>query len=125
MPRANSAEFASAPPGNPTALADSAFLEFADRNPTSPDGYFQLARINLKLGKPEDFMSLPYYQKFIELAQPDSAKYKAKLVEAYLYVGVYSTEKQKDNAKAKEYFSKALELDPSDPNAIEFMKQLK
>jgi len=108
-----------------STLADSAFLEFADRNPTSPDGYFQLARINLKLGKPEDFMSLPYYQKFIELAQPDSAKYKAKLVEAYLYVGVYSTEKQKDNAKAKEYFSKALELDPSDPNAIEFMKQLK
>lgn len=113
--------------------ADTTFAEFITRNPSSPDGYFWRARTNLKLGKAEDFKALPYYQKYLELTLADPVKYapnaNGKLstigynqIESYIYQGVAVADK--DKAKAKEYYNKALELDPNDANAIFFMKQL-
>ena len=108
-------------------MSDTAFTEFIDRNPTSPDGYFNRARIRLKIGKLEDFNALPDYQKYIEvvMAIPDHSKYNKNLVEAYDYVGLYAMEKEKDKAKAKENFNKALELDPNDEIATAYLKQMK
>lgn len=109
---------------NDFVKADTTFAEFAERNPTSPDGYFWRARSNVQIGKPEDFNAYPFYQKYIDVAGSNPEKYKSNLTEAYLYLGVYSLEKGKDKAKAKEYFNKVLELDPNDANAAEFLKQL-
>jgi len=109
--------------------ADTTFADFINKSPTTPDGYYWRARTNLKIGKLEDFYSFPYYQKYIEVAEPlasaNPAKYKSNLIEAYDYLGLYYADKGKDKAKAKEYFQKALELDPNDENTLEFMKQLK
>jgi len=109
--------------------ADTTFADFINKSPTTPDGYYWRARTNLKIGKLEDFYSYPYYQKYVDLVEPlaaaNPAKYKSNLIEAYDYLGLYFIEKAKDKAKAKEYFQKALELDPNDENTIEFMKQLK
>lgn len=103
-------------------MADTTFAEFITRNPTSPDGYLWRAKTNLKIGKPEEFMAFPHYQKYVEVAGKDAQKYKSNLVEAYIYMGVYYFEK--DKALAKENLMKALELDPNDAYAQEFLKQL-
>ncbi len=80
-------------------MADTTFGEFIKRNPTSPDGYFWRARTNLKIGKLEDFLSYPYYQKYIEVASADPVKYKSNLVESYDYLGTYYLEKEKDKTR--------------------------
>ncbi len=103
-------------------MADTSFAEFIIRNPTSPDGYYWRAITNLKIGKLEDFRALPYYQKYIEVAGVDPQKYKNNLVEAYTYLGVANFEKNK--ALAKENFNKALELDPTNADAMELLKQI-
>ena len=36
---------------------------------------------------------------------------------AYVYLGTYAQYKDKDDAKALEYFTKAKELDPENPQA--------
>jgi tetratricopeptide (TPR) repeat protein len=110
---------------NDSVMADSTFSEFIQRNPTSPDGYLNRARVRLRMGKPEDFLALPDYQKYVELTSTDPNKYKKNLTEAFDYVGTYYMVKEKSNEKAKEFFNKTLELDPADEIAIEMMKQIK
>ena len=105
--------------------ADTNFASFIIKSPTTPDGYYWRARTNLKIGKFEDYNSLPYYLKYIEIAGSNPAKYKDNLIEAYQYLGVYYISKMKDKVKAKEYLDKALELDPNDTNTQDFLKQLK
>jgi tetratricopeptide (TPR) repeat protein len=106
-------------------MADTTFAEFITRNPTSPDGYYWRAWTNTKfqIQNPETFPGLPYYQKYIELASADPAKYKRNLVDAYNYVGFYHWSK-KENDQAKASFMKALELDPADEIATEQLKKL-
>ena len=104
--------------------ADTTFATFIAKSPTTPDGYYWRARTNLKIGKVEDFGSLPYYQKYVELAAPSGAKFKDNLVESYDYIGAYYLIKAKDKAAAKENFNKALELDPNDSNAQDFLKNI-
>jgi tetratricopeptide (TPR) repeat protein len=110
---------------NDSLMADSTFAEFVARNPTSPDGYYWRAFINVKfqLQKPENYAAYPYYQKYIELASADPAKYKRNLSQAYTYSGVYNFEKLKNKDEAKANFMKALELNPEDEIATEYMKQ--
>jgi len=62
--------------------------------------------------------AVPHYEKFIEMAtaEPDSAKkqtYQKNLVTTYKFLASYNLAK-KDEAKAKEYFNKVLEIDPND-----------
>jgi len=105
--------------------ADSTFADLIAKAPTYADGYYWRARTNLKIGKPEDFGALPYYLKYIELQESNAAKYKSNFTEAYDYAGAYYMIKEKDKAKAKEYFGKSLDLDPNDQDAADFLKQLK
>ncbi len=106
-------------------MADSTFSEFITRNPTSPDGYYWRAKTNsvLATSKLETYDALPDYQKYIELAGADPARYKVNLAQAYDYVGIYFFEKAKDKEQAKANFMKALELDPADEIATIYMKQ--
>lgn len=104
-------------------MADTTFAEFIIRNPTSPDGYYQRAIINLKIGKPEDYMAYPYYQKYVDIAGVDPVKNKRNLPDALAYIGLYHFDKLKDKETAKTFFMKALEIDPANTTAAELMKQ--
>ncbi|WP_419801874.1 tetratricopeptide repeat protein [Mucilaginibacter sp.] len=62
----------------------------------------------------------PYYEQYIQLitakgAVPDEDK--GFMAEAYDYLGTYYEYKEKDEAKAAENFSKALQIDPTDKQA--------
>ncbi|MVM29724.1 tetratricopeptide repeat protein [Spirosoma sp. HMF4905] len=107
--------------------ADSAFAQMAQQvektaGETYPLAYYYRAQstyyaypsaISLSTGA-----AVPYYEKFIELAsaETDAAKkqsYQKNLITSYKFLASYNLAK-KDDAKAKEYFNKVLELDPND-----------
>lgn len=62
--------------------------------------------------------AVPYYEKFIEQANAETdsktkEQYKKPLITSYKFLASYYGSKN-DDAKAKEYFNKVLELDPND-----------
>lgn len=108
--------------------ADSAFAQMAQKvegaGETYPLAYYYRAQSNYYANP--SYVSLangaavPYYEKFVEqaTAETDPAKkesYKKNLISSYKALASYSLAK-KDDAKAKEYFNKVLELDPNDPD---------
>ena len=68
-------------------------------------------------------LSSSHYLKYIELASSDLVKNKSNLVSAYTYLAFVALT-QKDNAKAKDYFNKILEIDPGNKNAQDLAKKL-
>jgi tetratricopeptide (TPR) repeat protein len=104
--------------------ADTAFGYVNKYYPTYSIGYLYRARINLELDKDMKIGKFrQYYQKFIDLAQPDAAKYKNEISEAYKYLGIYAYNHE-DMVKAKEYFEKAKELTPDDQDILKFLKYI-
>ena len=63
-------------------------------------------------------LAKPFYQQYIDLilakGAPDE-KAKNNLVNAYTYLGNYADNKDKDDAKALDYYNKAKDLNPDDP----------
>lgn len=70
------------------------------------------------------YLAKPHYEKFIELASVDTAKYKTNLITAYHYMAFYFVQHE-ENEKALEYYEKILVLDPEDSLAIERIKLIK
>ncbi|WP_316840771.1 tetratricopeptide repeat protein [Pedobacter gandavensis] len=72
------------------------------------------------------WLGVPFYEQLIQLVtvtKPELATAQPKeLVEAYVYVGSYYA--QTDKEKAKEYLNKALAIDPANSGAQERLKQL-
>lgn len=65
----------------------------------------------------------PYYEQYIQLISAKGTVAdadKAFLSEAYAYLGTYYEYKEKNEAKASENFTKALEADPSNKQAKAF-----
>jgi len=63
-------------------------------------------------------LAKPFYEQYVQLitakgGTPDETT-KSNLVDAYVYLGNYAEFKDKDHAKALDYFNKAKELDPTD-----------
>jgi tetratricopeptide (TPR) repeat protein len=124
--------------------ADSVFTLVTELAPASYLGYFWRARVNAMLD-PETTLGLavPFYEKVIEITLEQPERNKRELIESYRYFGYFYyvqaeeiTRKHNNNAKfakeeylkAKDYFSKVLELDPNDPTAtkaIEGMENIK
>ncbi len=109
-------------------LADSLFGKVTELQPTWPNGYLMRANANAHLDpNSTEGKAFPYYDKFIELAEADTAnaaKLKNGLMEAYKYMGSYYY-LNKDIPKSKSYWNKVLLLDPNDKQAKDVLKQLK
>lgn len=105
--------------------ADSIFAQFAEKNPTSPDGWLWQAK-SLSMQDPElkEGKAFPHYQKFIEIAEADPARNKNNLKEAYQYSGLYNFYKAEDKVAAKASLDKALALDPNDEDIKGLIKSL-
>lgn len=70
------------------------------------------------------FLAKEPYENYIKYASGDPVKNKKNLMEAYKYLGWYYVQKE-DNVMAKQYYDKALELDPADKETMEIIAILK
>ncbi|MFD1629152.1 tetratricopeptide repeat protein [Pseudopedobacter beijingensis] len=125
-------ELANQEPKNDTLIketlikADTAFT-YVGEKANNADAYLYLARVEYYLDeKDTEEKGVKAYDKFIEIttAKPEiNARDKTNLVEAYSYNGGYFI--TRDKAKAKEYFDKALELDPNNAQIKDALRAIK
>jgi tetratricopeptide (TPR) repeat protein len=101
--------------------ADSAFAQLATNYPDLTTGYYwqgmtAAARdVEAKTG-----VALPYFEKYLAMAEGDPVRNKAGLIKAYTYLMVYYYNKD-DKANLQKYMDKLTPLDPeSEP-----VKQIK
>ena len=68
-------------------------------------------------------LAKPLFEQIVQLitakGTPDD-KNKTYLTDAYVYLGLYAQNKDKDEAKATDYFTKAKELDPTNAQVVYF-----
>ena len=106
------------------APADSAMMKVNELSPKYASGYLWRAKANTQIDSTSELgLAKPHYEKYIELAEADSAnaaKYNSGLIEAYGYLAYYYILK-KDNANALLYLRKkaALPLEPDDKKNVE------
>jgi tetratricopeptide (TPR) repeat protein len=103
--------------------ADSAFT-YVERKAGKPNLTVALYHAYVKDYEDNDRNNIkglakPYYEQYIQLLIAKGGtmddKTKQNMVNAYTYLGNYAENKDKDEAKALEYFNKAKELLPDDP----------
>ncbi|MFM8951392.1 MAG: tetratricopeptide repeat protein, partial [Bacteroidota bacterium] len=107
--------------------ADSIFSKVCEVQPNWAPGFLMKAKASANLDPTSaDGRAFPYYEKYISLAEADSAnaeKYKAGLLESYRYMGYYYFLK-KDKDTSKDYWKKVLVIDPNDKQATDVLKEL-
>jgi tetratricopeptide (TPR) repeat protein len=67
-------------------------------------------------------LAKPFYEQYIQLitakgGTPDDDT-KSNLADAYVYLGTYAEYKDKDEAKALDYYNKAKDVAPTDPRVV-------
>ncbi|TCC96353.1 hypothetical protein EZ444_13035 [Pedobacter hiemivivus] len=108
--------------------ADSAFAHIIKVKNDFALAYTFRARVAKYSDDPNNpkWLAVPYYEQLIQLVtvtKPELATASAKdLVEAYVYVGSFYA--QTDKEKAKEYLNKALAIDPANVGAQNRLKDL-
>jgi tetratricopeptide (TPR) repeat protein len=106
--------------------ADSSYSRFLQRSPTTESVWLMKAKVNQKYDtNDQKALARDPYLKYIELvtAKPELVeKNKANLIDAYYYLGFTSV--KSDPNKAREYFNKVLQLDPTHANAQQALKSL-
>lgn len=111
--------------------ADSALAKVLSYAPEYEMAYLNRARVNKSIDAIDNKetpkgLAVPFYEKYVELVtvtKPEKATANAKsLVDAYLNLGVYAIATDKD--KAKDYFNKALAIDPANTTALDNLKYL-
>ena len=109
--------------------ADSAFSNVSKVVPDYALAYLYRARVNRLLDdeKNPKGLAVPHFEKFITLQAATPAdkltkNNKLDLVDAYYYVGYHSI--LSDPNKAKTYFNKVLELDPTHAGAQQSLRSL-
>ncbi len=106
--------------------SDSVFIKVLEVTPDYAPGWMMRARVGNRLDTAETKLYLPKvpYENYIKYAAADPVKNKRNLMEAYKYLGWYYVQKE-DNVMAKEYYDKALELDPADKETMDIIAILK
>ena len=109
--------------------ADTALAKVIELNPEAQDGHFYRAKVNRMLGSNASYSTMAkHYDEYIRIVTAkgagEIAKTKKNLIEAYSNAGAYY-KVAGDKAKAANYFTKALELDPSDQYAKGELSTLK
>ncbi|KOS08396.1 hypothetical protein AM493_16940 [Flavobacterium akiainvivens] len=108
--------------------ADSAFAKVNELNPEFPEAFIYKAKVNQLVKTDEAYAKMASaYDSYIALivakGPADVEKNKKNLLEAYDNAGAYYV--AKDKVKAKEYFTKSLELDPANEYAKQELDKLK
>ena len=107
-------------------VADSAYAKVTELQTSWPNGFLWRAKTNSMIDSTSSKgLAKPHYEKFIELAQADTAnapKYKSGLIESYRYLAVYYYKTEKKTDESKSYYRKILDLDPADKNALDAMR---
>ncbi|MBI4646830.1 MAG: tetratricopeptide repeat protein [Bacteroidia bacterium] len=97
--------------------ADTMFGYFISKQPNSMQGYSYRAITRCQLDpETETGLAKPVYEKIIEKAMADTAKYAKQRIEAYSYMGYYFL-KKKDYVSSKPYYLKVIALDPENEKA--------
>ena len=99
------------------------FQEVETRVPDNYNGPFWLARINIlsNPNEPQDIVK-EYYEKTLKVLE--NSDNKAVKVECYNYFTFYSIHHD-DNASARQYNAKALEIEPDNALALQIYEALK
>lgn len=103
-------------------------FKYVAEGASNADSYLYLARVEYYLdNKDAEQKSVNAYDKYIELTLAKekelTSRDKASLIEAYSYNGGYFI--TRDKAKAKEYFDKALALDPNNAQIKDALRAIK
>jgi len=103
--------------------ADTLFGYVAEKVPDNYVGNFWRARTNVALDpETEQGLAKPYYEAILTLLDPAA---NAKIaIECYQYLGYYHILKN-DKATSKSYWSKIIELDPTNEKAVQALKAIK
>lgn len=112
--------------------ADSAFSTI-QQMATKPVAMISLYRAFVNDTKDADRNNIkgyakPFYEQFITLTEAKpalTADDKKNLVTAYDYMGTYYEYKEKDAAKATDNYNKALAIDPTNQQALDYQKRKK
>lgn len=106
--------------------ADSIFTLVAEKTPNMTVGPLWAAKARQQIDSTGALgLANPMFEKVIEKGSENPEKYKKDLIEAYEYLGSYYINIKPDVNRAKSYYEKILELDPSHTQAKEVMKALK
>jgi len=107
------------------AQADSVYGIITTAKPTYAPGWQARAQANFYRDQDsKQGLAKPYYEKYVEVAGADPAKYKSGLIEANNYLGYYNLQKG-DKATASTYYEKVLAADPENKDAANAMKIIK
>lgn len=110
--------------------ADSA-LSYVQHKMTNPPAVIIITRAEVNDAKDMDRNNIkglakPYYEQFLAM-MTDPTQFtdddKRNYVEACDYLGAYYFYKEKDIAKATDYYTKAHTVDPNDKQAADFLKR--
>ena len=110
--------------------ADSAFSYLIQRSPSTHVAWQFRGRINRQLDDANDSkgLAVSYYEKYVDIitvTKPDLAvKNATGLIEAYTYLGSVAARRDRNNAKAKDYFDKVLVLDPNNEVVKQALKAI-
>ncbi len=104
------------------AEADTAFVKLSELQPNMTVGHLWAARSKANLDpESENGLAKPYFEKFIEKAMANPEKNKKDLIESYSYLGYYYFLKN-EMPTSKSYWTKVIELDPTNTQALEAIK---
>lgn len=104
--------------------ADSAFAALSEKFPDITTGYYWQGSVNaVKDAEAKKGLAVPYYQKYISMAESDAEKNKVGLIKAYTYILVYYYNKE-DKPNIDKYMAKLLELDPNSQAAKQIRENM-
>ena len=110
--------------------ADKAFDNVSIASPTTQDAYVYRARVNglMRTDAVAQQQMAKSYTDYIRVVtekgatELDKPANKTKFVEAYQNLALYN---KKDKAKATEYITKALAIEPTNSDSLSILKSMK